>query len=228
MKKLEEFENCNKEIVSNQDLKSELPQYMNTYMFVKGAAVAQHLSQTLLALSVASFLHEGQFRKDGSPYITHPLEVCSFLIYYGVIEDDVLAAALLHDVIENCEERMSMQKKQLSDYGINQDVIELVMLLSKKQGLDKDALAIYFQGIAKNYKASLVKLVDRLHNCSSLYVFSKERMEKYITETNEFVIPLASQCKINYPNYIQAFTLLEWNIMALNRSVKKMGDKIEE
>ena len=53
--------------------------YIKSYMFIKGFAVAKNLKQTLIALAVARHFHNGQYRKDGMPYIVHPLKVCSTL-----------------------------------------------------------------------------------------------------------------------------------------------------
>ena len=51
--------------------------YNNSYMFIKGVAIEANLKQTLIALAVAKLMHEGQHRKDGTPYFLHPLKVCS-------------------------------------------------------------------------------------------------------------------------------------------------------
>lgn len=70
--------------------------YIKSYMFIKGFAVAKNLRQTLIALAVARHFHNGQYRKDGMPYIVHPLKVCTTLMNYGIDDDVTLAAALLH------------------------------------------------------------------------------------------------------------------------------------
>lgn len=51
--------------------------YIKSYMFIKGFAVAKNLKQTLIALAVARYFHNGQYRKDGMPYIVHPLQRCT-------------------------------------------------------------------------------------------------------------------------------------------------------
>ena len=67
----------------------DVPSYIKSYMFIKGFALAKNLEQTLIALAFARRLHNGQYRKDGLPYIIHPLKVCTTLINYGVIDDTV-------------------------------------------------------------------------------------------------------------------------------------------
>ena len=92
---------------------AELIQYIKSYMFIKGFAVGKSLKQTMVALSLARQLHDGQHRKDGTPYIAHPLKVCSTLISYGIDDDVTLAAALLHDVLEDCGDRLPLGGREL-------------------------------------------------------------------------------------------------------------------
>lgn len=54
---------------------TDISHYIKSYMFIKGYSVAKNLNQTTVALALAQNLHEGQYRKDGMPYIQHPLKV---------------------------------------------------------------------------------------------------------------------------------------------------------
>lgn len=207
---------------------AELIQYIKSYMFIKGFAVGKGLKQTMVALSLARQLHEGQYRKDGSPYISHPLKVCSTLISYGIDDDVTLAAALLHDVLEDCADRLPLGGKELVlQYRLDQEVLDLLTLLTKESGLDDHELALYFGRIQANPKAALIKLSDRLHNSSTLYTFTFARMRKYLRETARFLIPMASYCKKYYPDYANAFGILKNGIDSMNRSMSVMLDKIE-
>lgn len=204
-------------------------QYIKSYMFIKGFAVGRELTQTLLALSVARNLHNGQYRKDGTPYIVHPLKVCSTLISYGIADDTTLAAALLHDVLEDCGERIPGGSEELENaYHIRPDVLHLIALLTKRSGLDDQQLEEYFTRIRSDPKAALIKLSDRLHNSSTLYTFTFPRMRKYIRETSLFILPMASYCKQYYPQYTNPFSILKNCIESMNRSMDVMLRKIEE
>ena len=203
--------------------------YIDSYMFIKGFAVAKQLNQTLIALALARHFHDGQYRKDGTPYICHPLKVCSTLISYGIDDDIILAAALCHDVLEDCKESLPFGGHELiTEYGLDSEVLRIVGLLSKESGLDDDALYLYFDKIKKDPKALLVKLSDRLHNSSTLYTFSLAKMEKYIRETKMFLIPMASYGKRYYPQYTNAFSILKNNITSLNTSMDIMMQKLKE
>lgn len=201
--------------------------YIKPYMFIKGYAMGKGLPQTLLALPVARKLHDGQYRKSGEPYFTHPLKVCSTLISYGIDDDVTLASAILHDVLEDCGDQLPDGGRSLiQEYGIASEVVETISLLSKRSGLNDQELAEYFQKIEKNPRAALIKLADRLHNSGSLYTFTDEKMAKYLRETNLFLIPMASYCKKYYPQYANAFSILKSSITALNSSMAAMLERI--
>lgn len=202
-------------------------QYIKPYMFIKGYAMGRRLPQTMLALPVARKLHDGQYRKDGMPYFTHPLKVCSTLISYGIDDDVTLAAALLHDVLEDCGELLLNGGQSLvEEYGISTEVMETVSLLSKRSGLNDQELGVYFRKIEKCPRAALIKLADRLHNSGSLYTFTDEKMAKYLRETKLFLLPMASYCKKYYPQYSNAFSILKTNITALNSSMEAMLERV--
>ena len=208
---------------------NEAVKYMKSYMFIKGFAFGKGLRQTILPLAVARRLHEGQYRKDGTPYISHPLKVCTTLISYGIEVDVTLSAALLHDVLEDCKEKLPLEGSELVlEYGLDQEILEIIRLLTKESGLDDYELSVYFKRIEENPKAALIKLADRLHNSSTLYTFSNERMKKYLRETKKFMIPMASYCKKYYPEYNNAFCILKNNIEMLNSTMMVMLEKLEE
>ncbi len=202
-------------------------QYIKSYMFIKGFATGRNLPQVMIALPVARKLHAGQYRKSGEPYITHPLKVCSTLISYGIDDDVTLAAAILHDVLEDCKDQMPGGGEELiKEYGLAPEILEIITTLSKRSGLNDQELGAYFRKIEKNPKAAVIKLADRLHNSGSLYTFSDEKMRKYLRETEMFLIPMGSYCKKYYPQYENAFSILKSSIETLNYSTKMMLDRV--
>lgn len=203
--------------------------YIKPYMFIKGYAMGKGLPQTMLALPIAWKLHNGQYRRSGEPYVTHPLKVCSALISYGVDDDITLASAILHDVLEDCGDQLPDGGQSLvREYGISEQVVETISILSKRSGLNDQELAAYFRKIEKNPQAALIKLADRLHNSGSLYTFTDEKMAKYLRETNLFLIPMASYCKKYYPQYANAFSILKSSITALNGSMAAMLARVSQ
>ena len=220
----------NRKIVKLNDTYNEVDteKYIKSYMFIKGFAVAKNLKQTLIALAVARHFHDGQYRKDGMPYIVHPLKVCTTLMNYGIDDDATLAAALLHDLLEDCSDKLPLKGRELiTEYHLSQEVLDIITLLTKESGLDEYELSVYFKKIERNCKAALIKLSDRLHNSTSLYTFSFDRMRKYIKETNDFLLPMASYCKNYYPDYTNSFSILKSNIYSLNNSMRIMMEKFD-
>lgn len=216
-------------IMNDEFDEHDTEKYIKTYMFIKGFAMGRNLPQVMLALPVARKFHDGQYRKSGEPYVTHPLKVCSTLISYGIDDDITLAAAILHDVLEDCGDHLPKGGQELiEEYGIAPEILDIIMILSKRSGLDDQQLGQYFQKIEKNPKAALIKLADRLHNSGSLYTFSDEKMRKYLRETELFLIPMASYCKKYYPQYVNAFSIMKSNIAALNSSMKMMLERVTQ
>lgn len=195
--------------------------YIKSFMFVKGFAIALGLEQTLKALAIARRMHHGQTRRDGTPYIVHPLKVCTTLINCGIRDDYTLAAALLHDVIEDCKDKLPFGGEELvKEYGVHPAVYHIIRLLSKDSGLDDYELSVYFNEIKKDASACAVKLADRFHNSQTLYTFKHDKLLKYIRETEMFILPMASYAKYRYTNWTNAFSILKTNISSLNHSMK--------
>lgn len=126
--------------------------------------------------------HNGQKRKQGTPYYLHPLAVCNILKDRGFsIEYQI--AGLFHDLLEDTNTTYD-EIKEIS----NLDIAEAVRLVTKEQGYNMED---YINRIKNNNIARMVKLADRLHNLSETYLTSKEFQRKYIEETNKWFIKLA-------------------------------------
>jgi len=103
---------------------------------------------------LATNAHAGQFDKGGRPYILHPLAVM------GLCEsedEEVLATAVLHDVIEDC----NVTWDELIEAGATDKVIRAVMALTKMPGQSYEA---YKKAIKEDPAACIVKMADLKHN----------------------------------------------------------------
>jgi len=118
------------------------------------------------AIAFATKAHEGQVRRgSGLPYITHPLEVMVLLFRHGVLDEATLVAAVLHDVVEDCDVPATEIAKR---FGL--PVAEIVEALTKPEGgaeadRKRRALELVRRGPAE---ARVVKLADRLSNLLDL------------------------------------------------------------
>lgn len=143
------------------------------------------------ALHLAIELHDGQPRESGGPYIYHPIRVALKLWTLGIREEYIFAAALLHDVIEDRDDRLTIEVQRRL-YSLNADTVAIVRLLTKRKDRHNDNL--YFARIATRWEAALVKLADRLDNLATMNgAFTKKRARKYVDETRQYVLPLAQQ-----------------------------------
>lgn len=192
---------------------------MNTY--VTGYCNAKQLHQTITALAFAREKHAGQFRKPGHgneriPYIYHPLLLTCHALALGLEEDDLLSACLLHDVCEDC----GVKPEELP---VSEKCREAVRLLTKPKGFDSsaDAEKKYYDGIAGNRIATVVKLLDRCNNISSMATsFTDTHMAEYIQETWDYVLPLIETARDRYPQYTNAFFLVRYHMNSVLESLR--------
>lgn len=217
--------------------------YIKPYLFIKGYAVAKNMRHTLKALPLCRTFHDGQYRKgtvvvNGEncrlPYVLHVLKVCSTLISLHLplsdAELDVLCcAALLHDSLEDAESYFPKGGEELvSDYGFPETVYSTIKLLSKHSGATQLELSEYFNAIKKNKYALLIKLADRSHNVEDLYNMKIEKLHKYVAETRDFIYPLCSYGKQNYPELSDGFTVLKSKILSLTELTETIVEQYEE
>ena len=197
------------------------------YASLRAYAQAENLEQMYRALPYAQKCHEGQFRarvrgtQERLPYIMHPLMVCAQAYALGMRDDSVLAAALLHDVCEDC---MVLPE----DLPFSDEVRGTVRLLTKNkerfEALGWDAaLAEYYEGIRTNAKAMLVKCIDRCDNVSSMALsFSPEKMAAYIRETEMYVLPILDELRETQVRWNSAAFLLKYQIRNMLETQKAL------
>lgn len=186
------------------------------YTYIKGYATGAGMRETLKALSFAREKHSGQMRKDGQPYIVHPLTMACNALGMGIKDDAVVATILLHDVCEDC--------------GVS--VAELPMSQAVKRGVELMTFRImdgeskeiaknrYYNMLLQSREATLTKLIDRCHNVSSMAgTFSVTKLKAYIEETRHYVLPLLKKAKAVYPEDTDMLFLLKYHIVSVVDSI---------
>ncbi|MBN2083007.1 bifunctional (p)ppGpp synthetase/guanosine-3',5'-bis(diphosphate) 3'-pyrophosphohydrolase [bacterium] len=148
-------------------------------------------------LSLAA--HEGQIRKDGTPYIMHPLEVAEICVDLNMDEDSVICA-LLHDTVEDTIVRLH-QIRQLFGHNVATMVDSLTKItkidfLARFTGRDKASeqarnLQKLFVAMTRDTRVIVIKLADRLHNMQTLEAMAEHKQQRISLETLEFYIPIA-------------------------------------
>ena len=139
--------------------------------------------------------HQGQFRKSGLPYISHPVAVAEIVADWQ-LDAQAVMAALLHDVMEDTE----VSKQQITE-RFGKPVAELVDGLSKLDRIEfqsqADAQAENFRkmllAMARDVRVILIKLADRLHNMRTLEAVNAETRRRVARETLEIYAPIANR-----------------------------------
>ena len=182
---------------------------------LKGLAKGKDLQNTLIAITAATELHEGQMRKSGNPYIDHPMRVTSELVALKIYDDIILASALLHDVIEDCK---ASSELLIYKYGLDPQIVENVKKLSKTKNMDT---ALYYDILKQSPSLILIKGADRCHNISTMVNgFTVEKMKLYVEETENHVLPLLHYGKNHYPKYSDEFFVMKYHIESVCEMTK--------
>ena len=154
------------------------------------------------AYEFAEKKHAGQTRGSGEPYIKHPLRVARLAAEWGS-ESDVIMAALLHDVAEDCGVPLS-EIREL--FGSNvEEIVDTVTALSDKEFANhtltkaqKDLLSDAKLQSRMNSEALLVKIADRIDNLNTLSGVKPEKRVPKAEHTKEIIIPMARLAKADH------------------------------
>ncbi len=140
--------------------------------------------------------HRGQLRKSGEPYITHPVAVAQILADLG-IGPKTLAAALLHDTVEDTDYSLDLAREEFGD--------EVAMLVDGVTKLDKlkygdsaqaETVRKMVVAMSKDIRVLVIKLADRLHNARTWGFVESESARRKAQETLEIYAPLAHRLGI--------------------------------
>tara|TARA_Y100000590_G_scaffold203750_2_gene231179 strand:+ start:1871 stop:4066 length:2196 start_codon:yes stop_codon:yes gene_type:complete len=157
------------------------------------------------AYDFANRAHTGQNRLSGEPYIEHPLNTSLFLAELHM-DSTTLAAALLHDVVEDCDVKLDDLSQKFGP-----EVTKLVDGVTKLNKIDAlnasglehthghsqaESLRKMLVAMAQDIRVVLIKLADRLHNLKTLNVHPRDKRETIARETLDIYAPLAHRLGI--------------------------------
>ena len=192
-------------------------EHMKTY--IKTSARNLKLANTLKAVDFATEAHKGVSRKKSTvPYIYHPYNLACHALAMDIKDDAVIAACLLHDVIEDCP-------IQLDDLPVDDEVKEIVRLVTHSKTTEKnrdEIMNAYYSEMMTNPKAVLVKCLDRCHNLSTMAGgLSRERIFRMICETERYYPDLLKLLKDTL-EYSNASWLLKYQIESMLDIYKRL------
>lgn len=161
--------------------------------------VGEDKENLLRAYAYAERAHAAQKRVSGEPYFIHPCAVAKILIDLGM-NAATIAAALLHDVIEDTEATEDDIKREFGEEVLNlvAGVTKLEKIEFKSQAeADAENFRKIFVAMAKDIRVIIIKLADRLHNMRTLGALSELRQQKMAKETLDIYTPLAGRLGIS-------------------------------
>lgn len=175
-------------------------------------AKEENLENTIKALKFAKEHHEGQTRKEGLPYIIHPLMLVYSAIKQGINEDELLAVMLLHDVCEDC--KVAVEELPFSD-EIKAAVDSLTFNI-KENETRAQAKKRYYDNLKNNRMGVITKAFDRCHNISTMgEVYSYDKMAYYIKETKDYIMPLIKDAIMKYSEYKNVLFGIEYHMKSV-------------
>ena len=170
---------------------------------------------------------ERGFKRDnGTDYYNHCVDVANTLISFGIKDENVVCAALLHDIVEDVEgyRRVTLEKM------FNSEVARLVMLVTKKEDIDykqSENLKKYLDNILLDRDAAAIKTADRINNMMSLEEKTFLARYRKAMETKIFYLPFFSECRSRYPRYENLFFAAQTELQTLIFHIESFYKEIE-
>jgi len=141
--------------------------------------------------------HEGQLRKSGAAYITHPVAVAEILADLG-LDPNTIAAALLHDTVEDTPYSAELLRREFGDEIANLvDGVTKLDRLTYGPTAEAETVRKMVVAMAKDIRVLVIKLADRLHNARTWQYVSPESSARKARETLDIYAPLAHRLGMN-------------------------------
>jgi guanosine-3',5'-bis(diphosphate) 3'-pyrophosphohydrolase len=155
------------------------------------------LRPVLRAYAIAEQAHDGQTRRSGDPYITHPLAVTTILAELGM-DTTTLVAALLHDTVEDTPYTLGDVRREFgADVAHLVDGVTKLDKVQFGEAAEAETIRKMVVAMARDPRVLVIKLADRLHNMRTLRFLPLEKQERKARETLEIFAPLAHRLGMN-------------------------------
>ena len=184
------------------------------------------------AYEYAAAHHAGQNRKDGSPFITHPLAVAQIVAEELHLDTESIVAALLHDTIEDTDATHEEISKLFSPTVA--DLVEGVSKLTRvhytsKEEEQMENLRKMLMAMAKDIRVILIKISDRLHNMRTMEYQTPERQKQKSFETMEIYAPIAHRLGMQRMKWeLEDLSLKYLDPVGYREIIEALDEKAEE
>ncbi|MBR3560252.1 MAG: bifunctional (p)ppGpp synthetase/guanosine-3',5'-bis(diphosphate) 3'-pyrophosphohydrolase [Oscillospiraceae bacterium] len=176
--------------------------------------------------------HGEQKRKDGSPYVTHPIAVAQIVADELHLDSESIVAALLHDTIEDTDVTYEDVSREFSPTIAN--LVEGVSKLSRvvyttKEEEQMENLRKMLMAMSRDIRVILIKIADRTHNMRTMEYQSKEKQRQKSLETMEIYAPIAHRLGMQRMKWELEDTSLKYlDPVAYNEIETSLESKREE
>ena len=181
---------------------------MYTYLraYLKGSG----MTQSLLALTYARDKHKNQKRKDGIPYIAHPLLMACYAAALGIRDDTTMSIILVHDVCEDC----GISFKELPFTEPIQKGVQYVTITTFDTDRTKDETKRrYYSELRYSPGACITKGIDKYVNLADMiFALSDDAIGKNTAETDILLLPILKSAKDDYPELSDILFILRTNL----------------
>ncbi|MCQ2501651.1 MAG: hypothetical protein MJ117_09955 [Lachnospiraceae bacterium] len=205
------------------------------YLFLQQYLKENGFHQSLSLLPYVKRMHGNQVRsgRDQVPYYSHPFMLARHAIELGLLEDDLISAALLHDICEDCdvlpEELPASEETRIAVSILTKEGLVKPEPDAGEEAwnayytLEKQRNNSYYAALRTNRIAAIVKLLDRCHNVSGMSAAWKaQKLAKYILETEEFIYPLLVWVKEEYPQYSSQCFLIQYHTKSVIEAIRHL------
>jgi len=208
-------------------------------------AMYQHLEDTVRAYNPSANFqqirqayefardhHGQQLRKDGSPFITHPLAVAQIVAEELHLDSESIEAALLHDTIEDTEATHEQLSKLFSPTVA--DLVEGVSKLTRvhytsKEEEQMENLRKMLMAMSKDIRVILIKVSDRLHNMRTMEYQTPEKQKQKSFETMEIYAPIAHRLGMQKMKWeLEDLSLKYLDPVGYREIIEALDEKAEE
>lgn len=189
------------------------------YTYLRGYLIGANMTESIKALSFARQQHSLQTRKDGTPYIVHPLSMACYAVALGLRDDNILATILLHDVPEDC----GIPVEFIPVNNTIKNAVKHMTITKFDTDVDKvETKCRYFNELLESKEALICKALDRYNNLSDAPLsLSADAVAKNVAETEVLLLPVLKSAKSVYPDLADALFIMRTNLDVLVSILKK-------
>lgn len=184
---------------------------MYTYLraYLKGAG----MMESLRALSYARNKHKDQTRKDGTPYIVHPLRMACYAAALGIKDDPTMCTILLHDVCEDC----GIPFKELPfDERVRIGVKYVTVTKFDTDRSKDETKRRYYSELIYSPEACITKGIDKYDNLTDMvFTLSDDAIGKNAAETDILLLPTLKKAKEEYSELSDILYVIRTNLKSV-------------